>query len=125
MDFLFERHFDLNVSEMREILQNTNLARVVPHFIYSLPLSDLDARVRLLYATINEVELRLPPDFRYNRFFHGAVESFWIIIEYANSEHLLSSHLRKYRYQYLEISYSFACHCLYNKPTSIIHSKHQ
>lgn len=88
-DYPFERYYDLNVSELGELLKNAKLGRTVHRLVHSLPRLEMDARVRPLSRTTVEVELTLLPDFRYDYSVHSGGETFWITVEDADSEHLL------------------------------------
>lgn len=88
-DYPFERYYDLNVSEIGELLKNPQIGKTVHRLVHSLPRMEMDARVRPLSRTTIEVELTLLPDFRFDRSIHGGGELFWILVEDANSEHLL------------------------------------
>lgn len=88
-DYSFERYYDLNVSELGELLKNPKLGRTVHRLVHSLPRLEMDAQVRPLSRSLVEVELSLLPDFRYDNSIHRGGESFWIFVEDADSEHLL------------------------------------
>lgn len=85
----FERYYDLNISELGELLKNSKLGKTVHRLVHSLPRLEMDAQVRPLSRSMIEVELTLTPDFRFDRKIHGGGESFWVTVEDADSEELL------------------------------------
>lgn len=90
-DYPFERYYELNSSELGELLKDVKLGRRVHRLLYFLPRLEMDAHVRPLSRSTVEVELILVPNFQFERKFHRGGELFWITVEDADSENLLHS----------------------------------
>lgn len=90
-DISFDRYYDLEDAELGELLRSPKLGRTVHRLVHSLPRLEIDAKVRPISRSTLEIEVKLTPDFKFDRNLHRAGEAFWIVVEDSDSEVLLHS----------------------------------
>lgn len=88
-NFPFERLYDLNVSEIGELLRMPKMGKTIHRYIHQFPKLDLVAHIQPITRSTLKVELTITPDFQWDEKVHGTSEAFWILVEDVNSELIL------------------------------------
>ncbi|KAF9622498.1 hypothetical protein IFM89_031902 [Coptis chinensis] len=101
-DLAWERYYDLGSQEIGELIHVPKMGKPLHKFIHQFPKLHLPAHVQPITRTVLRVELTITPDFRWEDKVHGLVESFWIIVEDNDREHILHHEYFMLKKQYVE-----------------------
>lgn len=88
-DFPFERLADLNPQELGELIRIPKLGKVLHSQVHLFPKVELSVNAVPLSRELMRMDLSLTPAFNWAHEVHGQVESFWILVEDVDEEHVL------------------------------------
>ncbi|XP_022669999.1 U5 small nuclear ribonucleoprotein 200 kDa helicase-like [Varroa jacobsoni] len=88
-NFPWERLYDLNVSEIGELLRMPKMGKTVHRYVHHFPKLELVAHIQPITRSSLKVELTITPDFQWDEKIHGTSEAFWILVEDVDSERIL------------------------------------
>ncbi|OJD26802.1 hypothetical protein ACJ73_01804 [Blastomyces percursus] len=89
IDVPWSTYFDMDPPRMGELLGNSKSGQLVCGLVQKFPRLEVQAQVQPMTRSMLRVELTITPNFTWDDDLHGAVESFWIIVEDCDGEDIL------------------------------------
>lgn len=65
-DLAWERWYDLNATEIGEVIKQPKLGRVVHRFVHNFPRLELNAHVQPITRSVVKIDLTITPDFQWD-----------------------------------------------------------
>lgn len=88
-DFVWERLYDLNHTELGELVRQPKYGKTLHKYIHHFPRLDLSSHIQPITRNTLKVVLTITPDFQWDEKIHGSSEAFWILVEDVDGEALL------------------------------------
>ena len=82
---------DMTAAEINAILKHDSLGSTVLQCVGMIPFLAIEASIQPITRSVLRIDIELTPEFTWNDRHHGLMESFWVWIEDANSEHIYHS----------------------------------
>eukprot|EP00118_Oscarella_pearsei_P003355 m.13994 g.13994 ORF g.13994 m.13994 type:complete len:2136 (+) comp25397_c0_seq1:78-6485(+) len=101
-EFAWERLYDLNHTEIGELIRNPKMGKTIHKFVHQFPKLDLATHIQPITRSTLKVELTITPDFQWDEKIHGHSQSFWIFVEDGDSEIILHHEYFLLKSKYVE-----------------------
>jgi pre-mRNA-splicing helicase BRR2 len=88
-DISWDRYYDLNPQELGELVGIPKAGKNIHRYIHQFPKLELEVQYRPITRSVLKVDLKITPDFEFNREVHGNAETFWIVVEDVDGETIL------------------------------------
>ena len=85
----WERWYDLSSQDIGELIRFPKMGKTLHRLIHQFPRLELAAHVQPITRSLIKVDLTITPDFQWDEKVHGFAQAFIIIVEDADSEHIL------------------------------------
>lgn len=90
-DFPWERFYDLQASELGDLVKNPALGKKLYRLVHQCPRLEASCYVCPLTKEVLQFEITITPDFEWNAKAHRGAELFWVFIENVDGERILHS----------------------------------
>lgn len=100
-DFPWERFYDLEPSEIGELIHAPKMGKLLHKYIHHFPKLELSTQVLPISRSTLKIELVITPDFVWDESIHGYMEPFWLMVHDVDSEKIL-------HYEYIFIKNKYA-----------------
>jgi pre-mRNA-splicing helicase BRR2 len=80
-EFLWERLYDLNHTELGELVRQPKFGKTLHKYIHHFPRFTLESYVQPITRSTLKVLVTISPDFQWDEKIHGSSEAFWIFVE--------------------------------------------
>jgi pre-mRNA-splicing helicase BRR2 len=101
-EFPWYRYFDLQPSELGELVGLPNEGRRLHRLVHQFPKLELQALVQPITRSLLRIVLTVMPDFEWNEQQHGNNQLFWILVEDVDGEKVLYHDTFSLRQRYAE-----------------------
>lgn len=88
-DISWDRYYDLGPQELGELVQLPRQGAMIHKFVHHFPKLELNVSVQPITRSMLKMDLTITADFLFDDKIHNSAEIFWIIVEDADSEHIL------------------------------------
>eukprot|EP00039_Didymoeca_costata_P018603 m.334150 g.334150 ORF g.334150 m.334150 type:complete len:2153 (-) comp17301_c0_seq1:1767-8225(-) len=88
-DFSWERLYDLNHTELGELVRQPKFGKVLHKYIHQFPRLELSSHIQPITRSTLKVSLTISPDFQWDDKIHGSSEGFWIFVHDVDGEEIL------------------------------------
>jgi pre-mRNA-splicing helicase BRR2 len=80
-DFSWERLYDLNHTELGELIRQPKYGKMIHKLIHQFPRLDLASHIQPITRSTLKVSLTIAPDFQWDDKIHGTAQGFWIYVQ--------------------------------------------
>ena len=89
-DVPWDRFYDMSPHEVGECARNPRLGKALHALVHQFPRLELTASIQPVSRSLVNIHCSVQPDFAWNDEVHGRSQHFWLVVEDADSEHVLA-----------------------------------
>eukprot|EP00049_Salpingoeca_infusionum_P013623 m.254457 g.254457 ORF g.254457 m.254457 type:complete len:2135 (+) comp15493_c9_seq1:187-6591(+) len=95
----------LSHEKIGELIRQPKLGKTLHKYIHLLPKLELSSYVQPITRTTLKIMLTIVPDFPWDEKVHGALQTFWVIVEDGDSEVMLHTEMFLLRQRFAELEH--------------------